>query len=143
MNALDNLLLILSVAVFLFYCYKKKKFFFSKLKKENAPKETESAPNGASVPNVYPFPHMHPQGIQYPAVAYAPTPPRAVYCEVIGVEKDVIASDTDCEYIINTELSKLTATGCYTQSVSVSECRCNTADGAEKERILFFVTYTK
>lgn len=143
MNTIDNLLLILFVAIFLFYCYKKRKFPFSKLRKGDKPKETETASNVASAPNIYPFPQIYPQGIQYPVCTYSPAPPRSVYGKIIGVDKDVIYIDGDLEHVINTELSKLTVTGCTVQSVSALECEYGATDGTEKTRILFCITYAR
>lgn len=138
MNALDNLLLIIFVAVLLIYCYKKKKFPFSKLRKGDETKETEPAPNGTSAPNIYPFPQMFSPGAQYPFAVYTPTPPRPTYCKLVGVDKEVIDSDMNIEHVINTELQKLVATCCTVQSVSAVSY--NTAENAE--RILFCITYS-
>lgn len=143
MNTIDNLLLILFVAIFLFYCYKKRKFPFSKLRKGDKPKENETASNVASAPNIYPFPHMFGQGAQYPFVAYAPAPPRPVYCKILSVPTDAIGSDMDIEYIIDAELEKLTAINCTVQSVSALECKYSATDGTEKTRILFCITYAR
>ncbi len=143
MNTLDNLLLILFVAVFLFYCYRKKKFPFSKLRKGTEPKEPEATPNGTFPPNAYPFAQMYPHGIQFPLYTYSPAPPSPAYCKLIGVDKDVIDSDMDYEHVINTELSKLNVTGCTVCSVSALSYSYGNVDGAEKARILFCITYTK
>lgn len=143
MTTTDSIIIMLFIAVFLFYCYKKKKFPFSKLRKGDEPKQTEPTPNTASAPNIYPFPQMFGQGTQYPFVAYTPTPPRSAYCKVISVPTDAIGSDTDIEYIIDTELEKLTAMNCTVQSVGALQCTRGTEDSTEKTRILLIITYTR
>lgn len=143
MNALDNLLLIIFVAVLLFYCYKKKKLPFSKLRKGEDNTETvqHTAGSNNTVPTptqnmgvfsqMYPYPYGMPTG----------TPIHTAYCKVIGVDNNVIDSDADLEHIINTELTKLTAAGFTVQNVSAFEF--NTAGGTDTTHIAFCITYGK
>lgn len=143
MTTTDSIIIMLFMAVFLFYCYKKKKFPFSKLRKGDEPKQTEPTQNTASAPNIYPFPQIFGQGAQYPFVAYTPTPPRPSCCKALSVPTDAIGSDTDIEYIIDTELEKLTAMNCTVQSVGALQCTRSTEESTEKTRILLIITYTR
>lgn len=143
MTTTDSMILILFIAVFLFYCYKKKKFPFSKLRKGDESKQNEPTPNTASAPNIYPFPQMFGQGAQYPFVAYTPTPPRPSCCKALSVPTDAIGSDTDIEYIIDTELEKLAVMNCTVQSVGVLQCTRGTEESTERPRILLIITYTR
>lgn len=129
MNTLDNLILFILVAVLLYYCYKKKKFPFSKLKKG----ETAEPTNTASVPNIYPIPH-----IQYPTGMYTPVTTRT-YCKLVGADNTVLDSDSDIEHVVNTELQKLISAGNLIQGVSVVSY---TIYGTDTEHILFCITYS-
>lgn len=72
--SIDNLILIILVAVVLFYCYKKGKFPFRKRGKSNGkdsgvdtPKETAVSPNGIHYPAGMPY---SAQGMQDPYLSY-------------------------------------------------------------------------
>lgn len=142
MNTLDNLLLIIFVAFLLFYCYKKKKFIFSKLKK----KETETAENAVSTPinNIVPMPTqnmgMFSQMYPYPCTIPTGTVPRTTYCKIIGVDNTVIDNDADLEHIINTELAKLTAAGFTIQNVNAFTFNIT---GTDTMHIAFCIVYGK
>lgn len=81
MNTLDNLLLFIFIAVFLFYCYKKKKFFFSKLRKEpKTENEEQKTAQGIQMPaQIIPF---NLQGMQAP-VNYTPASIHTSQCKFI------------------------------------------------------------
>lgn len=141
--ATNNMILILFIALFLFYCYKKKKFPFSKFRKGNELKQTKPVQDTASAPGIYPFPWMFEQGTQCPFVSYPPVHPRPVYCKVIGVDTDVIGNDTDIEHVIDTELEKLTVMNCTVQSVCALQYAYGVMDGTGKTRVLFCIIYTR
>lgn len=144
MSTSDTLLIMLFIAVFLFYCYKKKKFIFSKLRKTDGTKETETSQNGIPFPNIYPFPPAYQQAAGYPFAMYSPAPPNPSHCKLVSVDGDIIDSGADIEHVINAELSKLAASGFTVQSVSVvSATAYTTDDGADKTYILFCITYIR
>ena len=140
MNTLDNLLLFIFIAVLLFYCYKKKKFIFSKLKKKETAENTGNTPINNIVP--MPIQNMGMFSQMYPYLHGMPTgsPTCATYCKIIGVDSTVIENDADLEHVINTELSKLSAMGFSIQNVNVFVSDTTDIDAVH---ISFCITYGK
>lgn len=131
MNALDNLLLIIFVAVLLFYCYKKKKLPFSKLRKGAEQNEnTGTAQNTAGSNNIVPMPAQNIGAFSqmYPYLYGIPTgtPKHATYCKLIPftfyhvLDKDTESAQvnafishnvTDLETSLNNEIKILVSKG--------------------------------
>ena len=125
MNTLDNLLLLVFVAVFLFYCYKKKKLFFSRLRKEpKTENEEQTTIQGIQAPaQIIPF---NLQGIQAPFVNYSPAPVHTSFCRLIPftiyhvLDKDtesaqvnafILQNVTDFEASLNNEIKNIVSKG--------------------------------
>lgn len=147
MNALDNLLLIIFAAVLIFYCWKKKKLPFSKLRKgEEKSENTENTadmPAAAGTNNIIPMPAQGMGAFSqiYPYLYAAPagSAAHAAYCKIIGADNAVIDSDADLERIANTELTKLTAAGFTIQSINAFAYI--KADGAGTAHTAFCIAY--
>lgn len=148
MNTLDNLLLFVFIAVFVFYCYKKKKLFFSKFRREEKTEnEEQKTAQGIQMPaQIIPF---YPQGMQAP-VNCAPAPVRTSQCRfvpfsflpVFDMEKaqadEVITNDvTALENALNKEIQSIVLQGCIITGIDAFEYDL----GDPSVHILFCITY--
>lgn len=138
MNTLDNLLLFVVVAVFIIYCYKKKKLFFSRpCKEEKTENEEQKTAQGIQTPaQIIPFcPQIYQQSIQTPVNSLN----RSTFCKLISTDNSVIDDDADLENVVNNELVKLNASGYIIQNVNAVSF--DLFDSTGRICILFCITY--